>query len=373
MPLLETAVMEIGYSIAKSIMKSWLKDFPPNDPEQVRNKLVEAKKEYDDAQKDPTSPIEQKRDFLLIKLSELQTQTMIYVTNELLLAKILPLILDQTAEVYKAHSVQDLKIIELNMGQVQGAIKQYQAIATQRVIARWLAVVVSVLAIAGMGGLIYWSAVGNGPNVNTILPVLQIPLPILIWSALGSFVAILYRFNNYGDIALQDPLRWLFTRPLTGIMMGIIAYFVVSIGLLSIGFKNPSSSGSQEIFWLIAFIGGFSDRFADSLLRSLVGHFGGKADADLVTLDNLSASANLSSLVESLPAIKNWKERQVIVQEKDAEKNRGSIDQSQQLAQGTTASSEPVKSDYETTDLKASQSGGHNAQTNGNADHEQTN
>src|SRR5260221_2215190 len=208
MPLIEALAVDIGASVAKSVLKLWL-----NDPEQARNKLTEAKKDYEDTKKDPTSPIEQKRESLLRKLSELQTQTMIYITNELLLAKILPLILDQTAEVYKAHSMQDLNLIELNMGQVQGAINQYQAIATQRVIARWLAVIVSVLAIAGLGGLVYWSAVGNGPNVNTILPVIQIPLPILLWSAVGSFVAILYRFNNSGDTALQDPLRWLLTRP----------------------------------------------------------------------------------------------------------------------------------------------------------------
>ena len=36
--------------------------------------------------------------------------------------------------------------------------------------------------------------------------------------------------------------------------------------------------------WLVAFLAGFSDRFADSLLQSLVGRFGGEKNGELVAM-----------------------------------------------------------------------------------------
>jgi len=142
---------------------------------------------------------------------------------------------------------------------------------------------------------------------------MQIPLPVLLWSAIGSFTAILYRFNNSGEIELQDPLRWLFTRPLTGVVMGIIAYFAVLIGLIAIGSKDLSSTvGKTEVLWLIAFISGFSDRFADGLLKSLIGHFGGNTEAGLLNFDVPTSSESgsfIGSLQTHLTTSKEWMEK----------------------------------------------------------------
>ncbi|GHO91546.1 hypothetical protein KSF_015940 [Reticulibacter mediterranei] len=276
--------------------------------------LANARKEYQEAPKDLTSSIEQRREKILGTLNEVQTKIMLYMSNQPDLLRLLPILLDQTITVYKAQTEQDLKLAELSLEQIKGAIKQYQDIESQRKLARWLAVVVSIAALAGLGALIFWGSSG-GPNVNTVLPIIQVPLPILLWSTIGSFTAILYRFNSSGDIELQDPLRWLFTRPLTGIVMGTIAYFAVLIGLISI-VKDPtavsktlSSAGATEILWLVAFISGFSDRFADGLLKALVGRFGGNAEAGLVTLDGISNSAK-PSLSEALPVFKSWIEQQ---------------------------------------------------------------
>jgi hypothetical protein len=301
MPLLESLVIELGTTAAKSILQLWLKDSD--------QKLANAKKEYQETPKDLGSPIEKQREKLLEILSKLQTQVMIYISSQTVLLKLLPLILSKTAEVYEAQTEQDLKLIELSLGQITGAVKQYQNLANRRVIARWLAVLVSILALIGLGGLLFWGSLSGGPSVDTILPIIQVPLPVLLWSGVGSFAAILYRFNNSGDIELQDPLRWLFTRPLTGIVMGIVAYFIVLIGLLSIDSKNIPSIGTKEMLWLVAFISGFSDRFADGLLKLLVGRFGGNSDSQLITFDEMPVSANLSSLVEGLPILKEWLEK----------------------------------------------------------------
>jgi hypothetical protein len=130
----------------------------------------------------------------------------------------------------------------------------------------------------------------------------MIPLPVLIWSGIGSFAAILYRFNSSGDVELQDPLRWLFTRPLTGIVMGTITYFVLRIGLMSVESPNVDTLSSSELLWLVAFLSGFSDRFSDTLLRALIGRFSGEKLDSLVTLSKNEAPASFP-LLEALRSI----------------------------------------------------------------------
>src|SRR5690242_1444245 len=137
MSLLEPLVIELGAAAAKSILQLWLKDSD--------QKLANAKKEYQETLKDLGSPIEKQREKLLEILSNLQTQVMLYISSQTLLLKLLPLILSKTAEVYEAQTEQDLKLIELSLGQITGAVRQYQNLANRRVIARWLAVIVSIL------------------------------------------------------------------------------------------------------------------------------------------------------------------------------------------------------------------------------------
>jgi len=137
--------------------------------------------------------------------------------------------------------------------------------------------------------------------------VIRIPMPIIIWSCIGSLGAMLYRFNDSADAELADPLRWSFTRPLTGVLMGIIAYMVFKIGLLVLqpgtAPGTPGGVGaSQELLWLAAFLAGFSDRFADSVLRSLAGRLGGEKHAELQSAEQTlsSTGASMKALAEKL-------------------------------------------------------------------------
>jgi len=276
--------------------------------ESYRDKLNKAKESYTTIQKDTSSPLEYQRSRLLGKSNELQTKIMLYITQQVVLLKLLAILADQTINIYDAKTEQDLKLVEMSLGQIDGFIARFETLSKQRKFARTLAIVVSIGAFIILGLIIYSGTLPGGPTTNTVLPILQIPLPILLWSAIGSFAAILYRFNKSGDIELQDPLRWLFTRPLTGLVMGIVGYLMLSIGFLAAGVKDTSSFSTTVVFWLTAFISGFSDRFADTLLRSLVGHFGGDDKAEIVTLDAISSSDStfLTSILDGLPSVNKW-------------------------------------------------------------------
>ena len=251
-------------------------------------------------EKNLDSPLEIRRQELLEKLTSLQASIIISQNNDLI-TKIVPGLIGQTIVVYEAKTEQDLKLIELSLNRIEGALKLNQASRKRRAIARSLAIFVSLFALGLLGALIHWGALPNGPKADYVIPIIQVPLPILIWSAIGSFAAILYRFNKSGDIELQDPLRWLFTRPLTGIVMGVVTYFVLKIGLLSIESGQTINYGQSEILWLAAFIGGFSDRFSDTVLRALIGRFGGDSDGEILSLENVNSSdSSLRSLISSL-------------------------------------------------------------------------
>ena len=142
---------------------------------------------------------------------------------------------------------------------------------------------VLIVAVVAGGGYLDWRSA-------TLVPILNVPVPVILWSCSGSLGAMLYRFYTSADAELADPLRWSFTRPLTGILMGITAYMAFKAGVLLIQPQSGSNTSAidnlsevqQQLLWLAAFLAGFSDRFADSVLRKLTGRMGGDQQADFL-------------------------------------------------------------------------------------------
>ena len=268
-------------------------------------RVSESKKDYEERTiLDDTSPIKRQRTQLIRELNSLQNDILITVSEPRFLARLLPMVIEQMSPVYTVQTEQELGIIELNVGQIRGYLGQYKKLLVRRAVARWAAIIVSVIIVLGLIALMVWSGLG-GPNIDARIPLLDMPLPILLWSTIGSFTAILYRFNNSGDIELQDPLRWLFTRPLTGVVMGMVTYYVFLLGLLTLSVETDQNVRSPIIFWLIAFLSSFSDKFVDGLLHSLVGKFGGDANDQLISLDYipLENTQPIKSFIDNLPFI----------------------------------------------------------------------
>jgi hypothetical protein len=73
------------------------------------------------------------------------------------------------------------------------------------------------------------------------------------------------------------------TRPLIGTLMGIISYYVISVGFVTI---TPGSDTEvviiPQVLWLAAFIVSFSDQLADKFLRTIAGRFGGDENGELM-------------------------------------------------------------------------------------------
>ncbi|MGB5595592.1 MAG: hypothetical protein WBM62_16370, partial [Crocosphaera sp.] len=63
---------------------------------------------------------------------------------------------------------------------------------------------------------------------NFKLPIIDIPVWVIFWGALGSLSAILYHFYTENKrVKFSKEFRWLIARPIIGIVMSAVAYLAV--------------------------------------------------------------------------------------------------------------------------------------------------
>lgn len=106
------------------------------------------------------------------------------------------------------------------------------------------------------------------------IPVLGIPWPVLLWSLIGSFASMIYRFNAKPIYDFTDAIKWMITRPVQGVVLGSTLYLILVSGLfiLTAGTTdNPAGLiSTDEVILVLCFLIGFSDRFADNVFNTLV-------------------------------------------------------------------------------------------------------
>ena len=114
-------------------------------------------------------------------------------------------------------------------------------------------------------------------QVNEPIPLLGIPPSVILWSFIGSFVALLMRFVRRKFWEISDLFKWFLTRSLVGFIMGAALYLVVVSGFFVFGIVIGSPPGAPgtlprpEIFWLLAFVGACNDKIAEIVLSTVTG------------------------------------------------------------------------------------------------------
>ncbi|SRR6266404_1627396 len=114
---------------------------------------------------------------------------------------------------------------------------------------------------------------GEGPLSGMRLPLVGIPWPVIVWSLIGSFAAMIYRFNKKPIYDFGDAVKWMLTRPVQGVVLGSAFYLVLISGLFLLGGRgteNPASNTANDVVLILSFLVGFSDRFADSVFNAIV-------------------------------------------------------------------------------------------------------
>jgi len=148
---------------------------------------------------------------------------------------------------------------------------------------RFFAVAIMICYISMLGIVFIFT---NFLTLNQIPPSQDItffgvPILIVIWGAIGSLAAILYRFYTAERrIHFDLEVRWLIARPIIGIIMGAMAYLALSSGLMLLSTQPEQVVIRQEVFWIVAFLAGFSDRFYMGTINLLVDKTIGNNDKD---------------------------------------------------------------------------------------------
>jgi hypothetical protein len=103
------------------------------------------------------------------------------------------------------------------------------------------------------------------------VPLLNVPVLVVIWSLIGSFAAMIHRFNRNSVYYFNDLVKWMLTRHVQGVVLSSAFYLVLVSGLFLIsGIPESPNPIRPEIIWVFSFLIGFSDRFVDSVFDTLI-------------------------------------------------------------------------------------------------------
>jgi hypothetical protein len=186
----------------------------------------------------------------------------------------------KNAESLLDHAAQQDTPEAATLGEAQFLITSiYECIVREegelRAQRKWRYIVIGIIFvyIAGLVGI----ALANAGRSNEPVPVFGVPLSVALWGAAGSLAAILYRFYNQEErVRLDFEVRWLIARPVIGIIMGAVVYLAMKAGLFLLTATPQSDTGPAApasqlgVYWLIAFIAGFSDKFYIKIINLLV-------------------------------------------------------------------------------------------------------
>ena len=251
---------------------------PPNFPadnEPLLDNVAAARQRLASRVEDPATPLELKRQSLLSRMVTLQNEIVLSSPDGSgIAAQLMPLLLDRTARIYEAATEEELRVVGQIINQVDSRLQDYRAEERARTLAGRLLIGLAAGTVGLIGLLVYWGTQPGGVSASTLTPILDLPLPVLLWGLVGSVVAMLYRSSQGGDRELSNPLRWLVTRPAIGITIAMLACFLVRSTVVP--FLPEGRSIPGEVLWLIAFLAATSDRLIGRLLHLLVGGFGGR-------------------------------------------------------------------------------------------------
>jgi peptidoglycan/LPS O-acetylase OafA/YrhL len=121
----------------------------------------------------------------------------------------------------------------------------------------WVALSYSAVLLLLIAGISY--LVWDKPDPR----VMYVPVPILVWAFAGGMVGVLYQLAFRKGQAIR-LYTWLIAKPVIGMVMGGIVYFLAVSGELALNGKTDISN--MELLNVLAFLGGFSDRYSVDLL-----------------------------------------------------------------------------------------------------------
>jgi len=185
--------------------------------------------------------------------------------------------LQEAKEIIRKNDDKDfawtLSRAQFEVRRVHVAISKEQQLQKGESQLRWIVPLLVLLYVAIIILFIVFGGVAW--TTNTEIPIIGIPMSVILWSVIGSVAAILYRFYTRDKTKATDEIRWLIARPIIGIVMGALSYLAIISGLFifgsTVGVDPNSSIARPQLLWVVAFLGGFSDKFFEAIINAVVG------------------------------------------------------------------------------------------------------
>jgi hypothetical protein len=152
---------------------------------------------------------------------------------------------------------------------------------------RWTVLGISIVLLLVVGLLAYLLHGTWTPDMS--ISVIALPVSVVVWSFVGGVAAMLQAFvgTKRRDASERINYEWLLWRPIVGVVMGCVVYLAIAAGLVMFGegdFTSLANTQNPYFLWALAFLGGFSDRFAilvfDNVVRTVSGSSGDEANSE---------------------------------------------------------------------------------------------
>ncbi len=136
--------------------------------------------------------------------------------------------------------------------------------ATDRT-AVWISIGYSTVLLIVLGSVSY--LVWDKPDPI----IMYVPLPILQWAFVGGMIGVLHQlsFSRTRRTGQAGFYAWLVAKPVVGLVMGAVVYFVAVSGELAL--NGRTDIANIQLLNVLAFLGGFSDKYSIELLERITG------------------------------------------------------------------------------------------------------
>jgi hypothetical protein len=177
--------------------------------------------------------------------------------------------------VYVRGRLPDMGEAEILISSINELILREESELRQQNYWRFAAIAIMLFYIVVVGVAIVRTSLGGPNTAGAVVPLFGIPFSVVMWGAAGSLAAILYRFyTERKRIRFDLEVRWLIARPIIGIVMSAVSYLALKLGILILNQAPPTPAANAAdlyVYWAIAFLAGFSDKFYLRIIDLLVG------------------------------------------------------------------------------------------------------
>jgi hypothetical protein len=206
------------------------------------------------------------------------------------------LINSTSAEIIRLDKQRQLRVADVNHQiEAENKVRQDEAKLT------WLIPSIIIFyTLLVISAIIFNFNQGFG---DPVIPLINVPLSVLVWSAIGSLSALIYRYyRRIKKSSLISEIRLAVGKFWIGLVSGAIFYFAIRSGLFILSNQqvdiNQFPLGQQQLIWVLVWLVSFSDFVFERIINQISGNVvGDESEKSISSIFGVSVS-DISDTIE---------------------------------------------------------------------------